>query len=824
MTRLKRKIEKLFESFAYLVCRHRFKTLILMLLLIGYFISHIPDLTIDTSFEGMLHENDPRRIQYNDFRDQFGQDRVVILAVEAPEIFEPSTLKKLKELHHDLEKEIPYLDEVNSLVNARNTRGEGDTRIGEDLLKDWPENQIDPTALKRSVLANPLYLHDYISEDGRVAAFIIKPVAAIAIMGVGDVLDDFEDEVQAVKQTQAPKSAKRHYLSKRENKEVVDAVYAIIDRYEAPDFRIALAGGPVTEEVYDSHTKRNMKIFTKAMALVVIVSLFLLFRRISGAVFPLIIVYSALLSTLGIMAMTDVSISVFSVVLPSFLMAVGIADSVHILAIFFRRLQHGYQKVDAIAYALMHSGIAVVMTSLTTAAGLLSFSMSELSSIGHLGIFASVGVMLALLYTVILLPAFLAIFPIKPKKRKITRNKPLVMDRVLLGVADFASGNVNKIIVVSAILFVVSIGFMFQLKFSHNHKNIFPEEMDVRQDEDFLDDKLNGIVSVEIVVDTKKENGLHEPEVLKTLEKASHDVLQIKDGELFVGKVRSMNDILKETNQALHANNPKFYSIPDDRDLIGQELMLFENSGSDDLERIVDSQFSKTRVSIKIPYVEVLLTEKATDEIFSRFRNAFQGLADITVTGMAPMMGKTVSAAIRSMTKSYLVAFFVITFLMIILVGDIRLGLASMIPNLLPIFFVMGFMGAFHVWIDLNALMIGSIAIGLVVDDTMHFMYNFRRYYEMTGDSRKAVRETLLTTGRAMLITSLVLAANFFTLLFASFTSTHKFGFYTGFVILIALVADFVLAPALMILLMPYLKLKKVASPEQVSGVVVQES
>ncbi len=173
-------------------------------------------------------------------------------------------------------------------------------------------------------------------------------------------------------------------------------------------FSLRLWGGSVTEMVYDKSTEKNMAKFTLLMMFVVLFFLYLLFRRISGALYPLIIVYCSLFSTLGLMAGGGVSISLFTVVLPSFLMAVGIADSVHILAIFYRQIQNGKEKYDAIAFALGHSGVAVVLTSITTAAGLLSFSISELNSIANQGVFAAIGVSLALLYTVVLLPAFLA--------------------------------------------------------------------------------------------------------------------------------------------------------------------------------------------------------------------------------------------------------------------------------------------------------------------------------------------------------------------------------------------------------------------------------
>lgn len=835
MSKYKLLVEAWFERLGYFICRHRFKTLIIMFALIAVLVFQMKHLTVDTSYEGMLHADDPERIKYNEFRDQFGQDRVVLFTVKTPDIFTEKYLRKLKSLHHDLEKGVPHLDEVKSLVNARSTRGEGDTLIVKELLQDWPEEAVDLAELKQYVLNNPVYLNDYISEDGRIAAFIIKPLASIKESDtetVGDHADDydlatdFEDDIltddfqkATPDETSAEKSARRHFLSKEDNREVVVAVTRILDRYRAPDFEIALGGGPVNEEIYDKQIKNDMRFFTMMMLGVIVFFLLLLFRRISGAIFPVIIVYSALFSTLGVMALCKVSISNFSAVLPSFLTAVGIADAVHILAIFYRHYQRGQKKVDAIAFSLGHSGLAVVLTSLTTAAGLLSFAMSDIGAIGNLGIFAAIGVMLALLYTVVMLPAFLAITPIKVKKAATASKSRQLMDRILIATANFSSGNSFNILVVSILLLIISIVFTFDLKFSHYHKNTFPEDMTIRKDEEFMDEHLKGILSVEVVLDTKKENGLYEPEILKRLDALCEEIKEIKDGKIYIGKVRSMNDILKETNQALHENNPAFYSIPDDKSLITQELLLFENSGSDDLEKVVDSRFSKTRISFKIPWLEVLETEKISDEIYNRFKTRFEGMADITVTGMSPLMGKAVSASIRSMSRSYVIAAFVISIMMIILVGDVKLGLLSMFPNLLPIIVVMGIMGAFNVYVDLVALMICSIAIGLVVDDTMHFMYNYRKYYERFGDARQAVQETFLTTGRALLITALVLAANFFVLLFARFTSTHKFGFFSGLVILFALLADFIIAPALMVLAVRYLKIKRSGSMEEADPV-----
>ncbi len=228
--------------------------------------------------------------------------------------------------------------------------------------------------------------------------------------------------------------------------------------------------------------------------------------------------------------------------------------------------------------------------------------------------------------------------------------------------------------------------------------------------------------------------------------------------------------------------------------------MIFENSASEELSRIVDSQFSKTRVTIKVPWIGTVIYEIFIEEIREIFNKEFGKKKEITLTGLMSLMARTVPAALDSMGRSYIIAFIVITFMMMMLVESVRVGLISMIPNLLPIFIVMGLMGLTKVPLDMSTLMIGSIAIGLVVDDTVHFMYNFQKYYRLTGDSHQAIKETLLGTGRALLTTSVVLSSAFFILLAATMKNTMRFGFYTGLTIILALLADFIVAPALMVI------------------------
>jgi len=796
MANAKAKIESLFEATGRHLYRNRIKVLLLVFLIIGLFVYWLPSITIDTSSESLLHKDDPSILEYNRFREQFGRSEMIIIAVQAPNVFEADFLTKLKSFHHDLEEEIPYLREVHSLINARNTRGEEDQLIVEDLFENWSEKITGLDELKHRVLNNPFYLNHLISEDGHITALVIETEALVAApVSEEDILEDFtENEIDA-----PPTSVTSHYFSEKENREVVDAVKRVVRRYHAKNFVLTASGGPI---VVDAFNRATMKDIQKCIVMsLVAVAFFLamLFWRLSGVILPMLVIVSSLVSTLGLMAWMSVPIKITTTVIPAFLLAVGVCDAVHVLAIFYRRFERGSSKEDAIAYALGHSGLAIVMTSLTTVGAVLSFALADLAAIAEIGYFAAAGVILALVYTILMLPALLALTPLRPSKA--IGRRSAVVDDILQGVARFSAAHRFKIVVVSLVIFVIFFPALFTLKFSHNVVRYFPDSMPYRHELNYIDQHLKGSIPLELVLDTGRENGVYDPWLLNRIEVFCRQTEQIQRQDISVGKVYSITDILKEIHQALNENRVAFYRIPHDRQLIAQEFLLFENSGADDLERIVDSQFSKTRITIKTPWVDAVVCKKFIEEINQKLQTLFQGNATIQSTGLMSLLVKAIVAAIYSMAKSYAIAFVVITLLMILLIGDWKIGLLSMAPNLLPIIITMGCMGFAKIPLDINSLMIGSIALGIVVDDTVHFMYNFQRYYHKTADPYFAIEKTLLGTGRALLITSLVLCTGFFILLSASLKNFVIFGFFTGVTILIALLADFILVPALMLLI-----------------------
>lgn len=794
---LRQRIENHFENFGQIVTRFRWLALILPVLMIGGMASNIPNMVMDTATESFLHDDDPALLRYNAFRDQFGRDELVIIAIESSNIFAPEFLKKLSTLHRELLDKTPHLDDINSLINARNTFGREDELLVEDLFEEWPTDAAGFAHKRERALANPLFENLLISEDEKITTLVIRTNAfSDAGNAQDDVLSGFDDLAAPTGEPQD-----RVYLSDAENTELVNVITEIANSYDAPNFKVHVGGSPVIVHVLKQSMQSNTKQFMKLAIGIIALLLFVMFRRVSGVILPLFVVAATVAATLGLLPLSGRAFTIPMQILPSFLLAVGVGASVHLLSVFFRHLQHGNSRQDSAIYALSHSGLPIVMTSLTTAAGLASFAGAEIAPIADLGLMASAGIMISLFLTLVMLPALLTILPLKAKTSERADKRHARMDTLLISIARFSVDRARLVLLISGALIAVSLVGAAQLNFSHLPFNWLPLSEPARAATDFVDDRLKGASVVEVIVDTKRENGLYDPKIMKGLDDLGREIEALKTRYYSVGKTMSLADILKESNRALHANDSAHYAIPDDKDLIAQELFLFENTGSDDMEDFVDSQFRKARFTIKMPWVDAVHLQKLDAELTERFRATLGNDVDITVTGMNALLGRTIEATIFSMADSYVIAAVVITIMMVLFIGNIRLGLVSMIPNLTPIIVTLGAMGWMGIPLDMFTMLIGSIAIGLAVDDTIHFMHNYRRYHHTTGSVRKAVRETLLSTGRAMLVTTVVLSVGFFIYTQSNMSNLFNFGWLTGSTIILALLADFFLAPSLMAVL-----------------------
>ncbi len=814
-------IETFFIALTRTIIRFRFAVVIITLLLSLAIGSQVRHLTIDTSNEGLLHPDDKVLVNYNTFRDQFGRDDLLVMAVKSGEqgVFSIPFLQKLKRFHEALAERVPHVYEINSMVNARSTRGEGDTLLVDDLMAHFPENEQELAALQALVMANSSYVDMLISADGSFTTVMLESdtysssnVNSDFDSDINDELAGFDDELSGFDEPQsnadtAPTAAQAQpqYLTDKENAAMVKGAAEVVKEFNSPDFQISTAGSPMVTYTVRELMMADMKRFLRLAVLTIGICLFLMFRRVSGVVLPLLIVLLTLVTTLGTMAKMGIPFTTSTMILPSFLLAVGVGASIHVLSLVYQYLRRDDSKNDAIIHAYGHSAFAIIMTSLTTAAGLASFITAEVAPIAALGLFSAIGVMLSLLFTIILLPALLAIFPLKIKTA-VEKNKTTLFDQLIDRVADLTTSRPKLIITLAAVGVAVALTGLPRLEFSHNLLSWLPEDLPVRTATETIDHNLRGSVVLEVILDTGRENGLYDRDILLALDKLTIDLQQFNQDTLFIGKVINVTTILREIHQALNENRPEMNKIPDNGALIPQEFLLFENSGSDDLQDVVDSRFQQARVTIKVPWRDSLAYIPFMAEIERRFNTAFADVENnglpiqVTTTGVMSIFARILNATMHSAAQSYGIALLVISLMMILLIGNLRLGLISMIPNLGPILMVMGIMGWFAIPLDMFTMMVASIAIGLAVDDTVHFIYNFKRYYLESGNVRDAVGHTLHTAGRAMLTTSIVLSIGFFIFMFASMHNVFYFGLLVGMAIILALIGDFFVAPALMAL------------------------
>jgi predicted RND superfamily exporter protein len=798
---VRKRIDQGLERWGYWVFDHAWLVIIATLLVLGGLISQIPKMVVDTSAEGFLHEDAPFRVTYNEFRFQFGRDERALVIIDSgnPDgIFNTAFLNKLEALHKDLEKNTPKLQKVDSLINARMTIGENDQLLVEDFLEDWPDTPEKLQQLKKRAYANPLYPGLYFSNDARYAMIMVENDTYSSLAkekkSPDDPLSGFDD-------TSIRYDAKNHppFLSGQENTEIVLAIDKVLEKHEAEGFHLQQTGTPFMLDRLTRIMMGDMTKFILLSMLVISILLFVIFRRASMIFLPLIVSGLSMLGTLGVMTICNIPMTGAAQIIPSLLITIGVAGSVHVFVIFYQRSKAGDKKRDAVAHSLGHSGVAIMMTSFANIAGLSSFITSDIKPISDFGIIAPIGVFNALLATLILLPALIAILPIK-EFTELQDHTEAWSQKLMAFCGDLAIRFPWRIICIWGALVIFAFSLALQMRFSHNTLNWFKKNDETRVSMELLDHVMEGSIFLELIFDTGKPNGVKDPDFLKRLEKIQDYAANQPHAGLVIHKASSIVDVVKEINQALHNNDPAYYTIPDDANLLAQEILLFENSGSEDLEKLTDESFSKARVTLKLNHMDALSYPPFMDEFVPAVNAIIEDKATYEATGIMALAGTTFKALMTSMAQSYGSSIFFITALMILFVGSWRIGLLSMIPNVSPIIITLGIMVILDFPLDAFTLFIGSIGLGLAVDDTMHFMNTYQRNFHECRDPGKAVRDTMATAGEAMFFTCAILSSAFFIYIFSSMVNLQIFGILTGCCILIAASADAFLNPALMYL------------------------
>jgi hypothetical protein len=794
----KSKIEKGYYYLGIGVIRYRWAILLMTVVVAGLAATQLPKLSIATSVESMFTRNDQILTDYQQFRNQFGRDEDIVLLISSSDIFSLEFLTTLEQFHEDLENSLPLLKEVSSLANAPYIEPlDSGVRVG-GFLDNLPRTEGEAKHYRQRSHSYPGFQNQYFTPDGKHAIVVIKTQAVSALSADGQRLMGYARGVQGAEEPPPPEE--QHSISQVENIAVIGIVEAVIKEYQAPDFKIVFSGTPVYQYHVEPMVRANMKKMCIAILIVPVMLMPFMFGRGSGAFFPQMTAILGLIVSLGMMALLSIRFSLTSSMLPSILLSIGLTAPVHFLVVYYK-YQKRVGKFRGIIATMEHSGFPITMTSVTTVAGLLSFSFSDIVPVVHLVNFTIIGTLVILVFTLATMPALLSILQVvEGSERGEAHYEASIFNRSMLALGRL--GVTRPYLVL--FLFLAStlvLGFnISRLHFSHNELHYFSKDSDFMRQVRLIEAETGGFRGLEFLIDTQRDRGIIDHELLQDIEQLDTYLRSETDskGQAYVGRTRSIVNLIKEiacvTNGQSHASCP----IPKDEPALAEQIDYTNRIVPETLQKYTDADMRTGRLTAMMYWRDAAHDVDFIDRVREYAATLFDDVVKVVVTGVVSINSGIFNAMMTSLAFGYSFGFLLITALMILAIGDVRLGLLAMIPNLFPIITALGVMGYLDIPLNTYNLIGGSIAIGLAVDDTIHFFHNFRRYYLRSGDIDFAVRETLGSAGRALLTTTLILVASFWMRLFSDLKVIADFGLVLGIALFVAFLADVLLAPALL--------------------------
>ncbi len=749
----------------------------------------------DNSFEAFFDKNDPTYRAFLQYREDFGSDEVSIIVYKAQGYehgpWNLDVMGRIKGLTKIIEEEVPFVKQVTSLANVEFIEGGPGGIVVRGLLEAFPETQEDLLRIRDKFLQKPIYKGLFVGTDPDYAAILVE-------MEKSSI-----DSLEEIQYDPAEGNALDNLFPQITSSKINEVLGR--PEYEGIEF---FHSGDVPLNAWYNTIIQNETIYLGAVSLVVIgVILALFFRRAIGVVGPLSVVSVAFCVTVGFLGFLGWDFDLMFPILPTMLMVVGVADAVHLITefnIYQRRL--GDRK-KALMRAIYLVGVPCLFTTLTTATGFASLSISPIKSLKHFAIYTAFGVCISFLFTMTIL-VFALTLGRSEKKQTIKASSPgtvtkdnSLLNRFLRRIADFNIHRYKSVLACSVLVYVFFIFGLAQLKVDSNWLSEFSEELKIRQDTEVIDRVMGGTAEFCYIFNALRAEGILDLEVLKRMEALQVRAEQETD---IVMKTSSIVDLIKDINQSFHDGDPKYYTIPDNRDLIAQYLLVYEMSGGDEIYSFISSDHKRANLSIRSKLVAATEYTRLVDTLDAYLAGLPKIAATADKNGIGALWMKLIDYIVESQIKGFLLAFLVISVMMCILFKSVRIGLLAMIPNLAPVFVALGLMGWLHVTLDYTKLLIGCVAIGIAVDDTIHLITRFRHEFFRKGNYEEALKVTMTDVGRALFITSVVLVSGFLVLLTSTMDSTMLFGMLLAVAVSVALIADFFLMPALVLLFHPF--------------------
>ena len=773
---------------------HRWLVLAVCAVLLGVCTLLAMQTRFDSSFEAYFAVGDPTYLDYLQYRDDFGSDEIAFILYEAPDTehgpFDLEVMRKIESLTQALEAEVPFVKEVTSLANVEYIEGVPDGIEIYGLLDEFPQSQDELLEIRDKVLGKPLYVDGIISADARYGAIILE-MDRSSIDPLEEIrLDPEGGDGLANLYPQAS-----HHV-----------IEAILARAAYDGIVFYHVGDVPLNSVFNELVADESSGLALGALLVIALLLFLFFRRPIGVIGPLVVVLLSIVITMAFIALMGWRLDQMFIMLPTLLIAVGVADSVHIVAEFRTYHAESGNRREAAVRTLYLVGTPCLLTSLTTAAGFMSMSIAPIKAVSHFAVYSAIGVIAAFLLTVTLLFVFLSLGRSHSKHEVSEREKQVakggrIFQAVLAAIARFDIRFSSWIIVIGIGVFVASAIGITRLRVDSNFLNDFSEDVPVRRAVEHVDEIMGGTYSFVYLFDSGEGDGIKDPSFLDELLRFQEETTRRGD---LVKKSYSVTDVIRDLNRAFNEDDPSFYVVPDTRDLIAQYLLLYEMSGGDEIGDYVDGDFSRASLELRLKNSNTSELEALADELQAYLAEHPTAASEVRVTGIGALWLELMSYITQSQIRGFLLAFTVIAAMLCFIFRSVKVGLIAMVPNLAPVVLTLGGMGWFDVHLDYVRLLIASVAIGISVDDTVHHVTRLNLEFRRTGDYEEALFASMSDVGRALVITSIVLVCGFLVFTASELESMRSFGTLLATTVTAALVADFLLMPALMLRFEPF--------------------
>ncbi len=754
-------IQKLVDKNCQLIFKYPLHYLFALILLTGFFGYFYVTLPTETSVESLIIEDDPDLLFYESFKEQFGEDEFLVVGIPATDVFSPELLTFIKQQTEKLEA-LEEVKEVVSLTNVEDFIGSDSDFIIQPLIEQIPEDAASRDALRQRAQNNSLIRESLLNADSTATLFFIRPVSRPD--------DSTYDE------------------------RLVSKVETIFRSASPPwqNYQYHIAGWLVTDVNLSRSMNRDMMTFMPLTYLLLTVLVSFALRNRWAVLLAIINVSLCLIWTLAFLNIIGGAMSPITSILPPLMMALAVSDSIHVFVEFLKqdRRQESLQSVMRKTIGTL--AVPCFLTSFTTAIGFISLAVSSVPPIRNFGIAAAGGMMAEFALSMTILPLGIYFLRNKLALKQASTEKSSRFHSQLTRFAETLPGYRTQLLRGSVVLLIISLVLATQIKVETNLLEYFKSSSPIRQASQFIDDQLGGVETFEISLTANREDQFLEPETLRTVEKIEQYLQQ----QPIVSSVTSINDFFREMNKAFHSEDPKWLKIPDSRALTAQYLLLYDG---DDLDYLLDERRQWTRISARI-------TEHNSSKVAFYIEDLQNFLDDLTadtplkaqVTGKTLIANKLIDFIVSSQVQSLSLAFILIFLLMLRIFRSWKLGILSSIPNMLPILVNFAIMGLFGVPLNSATAIIAAVAIGIAVDDTIHFICQYQQQRKKGLSAELAVQNAIIVKGTPIIMTSLIMTGGFGILLLGSFIPTIQFGLLSALIMLSAVVSDLIVLPALL--------------------------